>query len=118
MAPRDGFVAFVVEQMSAVLPVRARAMFGGHGIFDGELMIAIVVRDTLYLKADAESRPAFEALGLQPFTYEARGERRSLGYFQAPAEVFEAKDTMRTWVRRAVDAALRAARPVKRGRKK
>ncbi len=103
------FIAFVVEQMAGVARVRARAMFGGYGIYDGDRMFAIVVADTLYLKADVVTRPDFDARGLQPFRYEARGRGRvSLSYYEAPPEVFEERAVMRTWMNKALDAALRA----------
>jgi hypothetical protein len=40
-------------------------MFGGHGIYVDDLFVAIVVADTLYLKADAETIPRFEGRGLR-----------------------------------------------------
>lgn len=110
MTRRSEFVALVLEQMAGSGTPRARAMFGGHGIYDGDVMVAIVVADTLYLKTDADTRAEFEARGLRPFTYAARGRTIALTYYEAPPEVFEEPGAMRVWMQKALGAALRTAK--------
>src|SRR3989441_13353797 len=62
------FKTFVLEQLGRVVPrVRARSMFGGVGIYAGDLFFALVADDALYLKGDDASRPEFEARGMSPF---------------------------------------------------
>ena len=39
-------------------------MFGGVGIYAGELFFALIADDTLYLKADDQTRSEFERRGL------------------------------------------------------
>lgn len=65
-------------------PVRARAMFGGYGVYIGDLMVALIAGGQLYLKSGEGNRPAFEALGLPLFTYMREGKRVALGYSLAP----------------------------------
>ena len=56
-------------------------------------MFAIAMDDTLYLKADAETAPAFEAEGLEVFRFKDRPPRSSsTAYRQAPESVFEDED--------------------------
>ena len=80
-------------------------MFGGHGFYCGGAFFGFVLADTLYLKADAQSRPCFLAAGLQPFVW---NKRPSLNYYRAPAEALESPDEAMTWAREALAAALRA----------
>lgn len=108
MPGRSEFVEFVVEQMAFVGGLRVRAMFGGHGIYQGDCMFALALADRLYLKADATMRAEFEAMGLDPFTYVSRGKPIAIQYFEAPPEVFEEREVMRIWVQKACDAALKA----------
>lgn len=110
MARRSDFVEFVAEQMAFVGGLRVRAMFGGYGIYRDDCMFALIADDRLYFKADVTTRAAFEAQGLAPFTYVARGKSVTLQYFEAPPDVFEEQDAMRTWVRMAQEAALQARR--------
>lgn len=118
MANSQDFVAFVLDQMSLFGPVSARRMFGGHGLYIDGLMFALIDDDRLYLKADAETQPQFAAKSLPPFTYTRQGEAAvSLGYFEAPPEVFDDKADMCDWSRLAHAAALRAkTKPAKKKR--
>lgn len=106
--PRSEFVEFVIEHMTPIGGVRTRAMFGGHGVYRNDCMFAIIVDDRLYFKADAATRGAFEAKGLRPFTYTARGKIITMSYFEAPPEVFEEPEVMREWAQKAYVAALKA----------
>ena len=103
------FLAFVVDQMQGVGPVYAKRMFGGAGLFVGDLMIALIAANTLYLKVDAQSRPLFESQGLQPFTFERNGKVVAMSYFQAPEDVFEDIEVMSRWGNEAYAAAIRSA---------
>lgn len=105
----QGFIGFVLEQMSLLGAVRARRMFGGHGIFFDDRMFALLADDRLYLKVDSESRGEFAALKLSPFVYEKNGKTLALNYFEAPPEVFDDREVMQLWSQKAVAAAARAA---------
>ncbi len=110
MARQSEFVEFVLELLTPVGGVRARAMFGGFGIYQGEVMFAIITDDRMYFKADAVTRQEFTAQGLAPFTYIARGKTQTLQYYEAPPEVFEEQEAMRHWAQQALDVALKARR--------
>ena len=124
MSRSSEFVEFVIEQMSFVGGLRVRAMFGGYGVYQNDCIFAIIAEDTLYFKVDAVTRGEFETKGLRPFTYVARGKTATMQYFEAPPEVFEEREAMRSWVRKAYEAALRAkktkapAKTLQRTRKK
>ena len=111
MSRQSEFVAFVLDQLASLGEVRARAMFGGYGIYHGDIFFAIIVDDRLYFKADADTSREFTARDLGPFTYVARGKTVTLHYYEAPPEVFEEAQAMRRWAQQAVGVALRAARP-------
>ncbi len=113
MARQSEFVEFVLELLAPLGHVRARAMFGGHGIYQGDIMFAIIVDDRLYFKTDNATRNSFTTRGLAPFTYAARGKKISLQYYEAPPEVFEEQEAMRHWAQQALDVASK----IKRGKK-
>ncbi len=103
------FVSYVVELMQPVGPVRAKGIFGGHGIFLETLMFGLIADGTLYLKADKETENEFREKGLAAFTYHKKGKEFRMSYFQAPEEVLEDSEEMNAWVNKAYSAALRAA---------
>jgi len=117
MARRSDFVEFVAEQMAFVGGLRIRAMFGGYGIYQYECMFALIADDRLYFKTDATTRAEFEAKGLGPFTYVARGKSMTMQYFEAPPDVFEEQEVMRTWVKRAYGTALKASQAKRKQQK-
>lgn len=105
---RDEYVDYLLELLVPLGEVRAKRMFGGHGIFMGKLMFGLVVNEELYLKADDYSRPEYESRGLAAFTYTSKNRPVSLSYFHAPEEALEDGEMLCEWSRAAVDAALRA----------
>lgn len=86
-------------------------MFGGFGIFRDGLMFALLADEVLYFKTDEACAHKFEARGLRPFRYEARGKVNLLRYHEAPPEAYEDAQAMAIWAREGWDCALRARRP-------
>ena len=114
MAASAEYLDFIKEQLSGFGPVSVRRMFGGAGIFRDGLMFALIADETLYLKADATSQGEFEALSLPPFTYGAKGGKRTImSYWRAPEACLDDQSEMTEWARKAYAAALRAQKPVK-----
>jgi DNA transformation protein len=104
------FVAFAVDLLGPLGPVRARAMFGGHGIYCGDLMFGLVDDDEIFLKTDAETRPAFEAAGCRRWVFSGGGKTMETNYFRPPDAAHESPEDMEPWGRLALEAARRAAR--------
>ena len=107
------FADYVVEIFEAFGTVRAKRMFGGHGIFHDGLMIGLIADDELYLKVDAQAVGKFEALGLGPFEYNKNGKVMAMSYYRAPEELLEHQDMATEWARDAYEAALRSQKPKK-----
>ena len=108
MARSSEFVDFVLECLEPLGGVSARRMFGGWGIYKDGVMFALIAYDQLYLKVDDGNRAAFEARGLQPFTYTGKGRPIRMSYREAPGEGFDDPDILCDWARAACAAALRA----------
>jgi DNA transformation protein len=83
-------------------------MFGGAGVFVDGRMIGLVSRDVVYLKADAETIPAFEQEGLAPFSYATKnGEHQLTSYWRMPDRLYDDPEELARWAKAAHDAALR-----------
>ena len=108
-AEEKEFVSYLVELMQSIGPVRAQAMFGGHGIFLEQLMFGLVTDSVLYLKVDKENQSHFKARGLEVFSYMKKGKECKMSYYQAPEEALEEAEEMSYWAKMAYAAALRAA---------
>jgi DNA transformation protein len=108
------FVQSLHEVFERLGRIETRRMFGGHGLYHEGRMFALVARDRLYLKADAESAAYFDRLQLPSFEYIRNGKTMQMSYREAPAEVFDDRDEAALWGRRAWEAALRAGPARKR----
>lgn len=102
------FCDYLVDLLRPFGPVALRRMFGGAGLYRDGVMFGLVAYDTLYLKVDDTTRPAFVAAGMGPFTYEGKSEPVTMSYFQAPPEAMEDADLLAGWARDAYSVALRA----------
>ena len=119
MPVSDGFVDFVLEQLDPLGPIVSKRMFGGVGLYAGDLFFALVSRDVLYLKADDDTRGRREAAGarpFQPFPDRPRGKRMKQ-YYSVPAGILEDDDVLVAWAREAVSIA-RAQRAVRSKRRR
>jgi DNA transformation protein len=101
------FRTFVLEQLSRVdSRLRARSMFGGVGIYSGELFFALIDEDTLYLKVDDSNRPDFIARGMRPFQ-PGGPAAETMQYYEVPPDLLEDAEALSSWVEKAVDVARR-----------
>jgi len=116
MRVTDGFRAFVLEQLAGVKAVRARAMFGGVGLYAGDVFFGLLAADTLYLKVDDSNRTEYETAGMRPFKPYA-GKAMTMPYYQVPAHVIEDGDELAAWARASVRVAERARTRSRRTRR-
>lgn len=108
MGVSPGFRSFVIEQLSRTVPhVRARNMFGGVGLYSGDLFFGLLDDDVLYFKVDDGNRPRFEERGLGPFRPGGPGGE-VMQYYEVPADVLEDVEVLTPWATEAVDVARRA----------
>ena len=109
MPRSDPLVARLLALLLPLGPVEARRLFGGHGLYLEGTIFALVHDGTLFLKADAETKAAFERRGLGPMTYEGgRGQTIALPYWEAPAELQADGKALCRWAETAYEAGLRA----------
>lgn len=108
--PANTFLAQLADIFRSFGEVRAKPMFGGHGLYHQDVMIGLVADDTLYLKVDAETKDAFAAARSIPFEYIKNGRAMKMSYFSAPEAIFDDPDSAKDWADKAYAAALRSRR--------
>jgi DNA transformation protein and related proteins len=110
MAPSADFLEFLQDQLRGLGHITMRRMFSGAGIYCDGVIFALLLRDVLYFKVDDANRPAYEAEGLEPFSYPMRGKIvRMTAYWRIPERLFDEPDEMLEWARAALAAGRRAA---------
>jgi DNA transformation protein and related proteins len=113
--PKDGHNArmdreFLIELFAGFGPVTVRPMFSGFGISADGITFAMALRSGLYLRADEQNIPRFEAEGSKPFSYQTKARSVTVAsYWQLPERLYDDPEEMTGWARAALSAAQRAA---------
>lgn len=110
MAISPEFLAFLQEQLAPLGHITARRMFSGAGLYCDGVIFALILRDAVHFRVDDANRAAYEAEGLKPFSYEARGRTVQVGaYWGVPERLFDDPEEMVAWARAALASGQRAA---------
>ena len=101
---------FLIDLFADFGPVTIRRMFSGFGISADGTNFALALRAGLFLRADEQTIPQFEAEGSAPFQYQTRARTVTVNsYWQLPARLFDDSEELADWARAALAAAQRAA---------
>jgi DNA transformation protein and related proteins len=101
--------------------VHIRRMFGGAGIYSGDVMFGLISDELIYLKADIGTVPAFERENCAPFQYTTKnGKRAVMSYWRLPERLYDDPAELAQWAKLALAAARKRApdKPAKTARKK
>ena len=81
---------FLIDLFSDFGPVTIRRMFSGFGISADGINFALALRGGVYLRADENSIPRFEAEGAKPFQYQTRTKTVTVAsYWQLPERLYD-----------------------------
>ncbi|MCE9524000.1 MAG: TfoX/Sxy family protein [Alphaproteobacteria bacterium] len=109
MAVSAEFRDYVADLFATFGETKTKLMFGDAGIYFKDRMFGLIVDERIYLKANDETRAAFDAEGSKPFTFETKnGERMAMSYFELPSRLLDDPDELATWARRAYEVAIAA----------
>ncbi|QLH71479.1 TfoX/Sxy family protein [Rhodopseudomonas palustris] len=101
---------FLADLFAPFGPVTIRRMFSGFGVSADGVTFALVIRDAIYLRTDADGAARFEAEGSRPFRYDTRTKTVTVGsYWLLPERLLDDPDELAEWARSAHAAAERAA---------
>lgn len=88
--------------------IRLRPVFDGCALYHEGLAFGLWEDGQLYLRADASSKPLFEAEGLAAYSYSGPQCSARPGWYRAPDSVFHNPEQAALWARRAFTAAQRS----------
>src|SRR5688572_24370372 len=101
----ESFREFVMDQLRSLPDVSAKAMFGGHGLYQAGRFFGILMEGRLYFKTDADTKKAYVERGMGPFIYEKARRTTTINYFEVPAEVLEDTEQLCAWAKAAINAS-------------
>ncbi len=104
-------MAYLEDLLEPLGPIVFKRLFGGQGLSLGGVTFAFIMGQSLYLRVDDQSRPAFEEAGMEPFSYDTKKRRVQVRSFYAtPEDLYDDADEFCDWARTALAAAQTAAR--------
>jgi DNA transformation protein len=105
-----GFADFVTELLEGLGPVRIRRMFGGAGVYAGDVMFGLIDDDVLYLKTDEALRAELADEGSVAWVYaRAPGKWEETSYWRLPEAALDDPDDAVRWARKALAVAYAKA---------
>ena len=99
MARNESFKDFVLDQLSDLPGVSCRAMFGGYGLYQGEVFFGIIHKGRLYFKTDDRTRSAYVAQDMKPFRPNTKQTLKI--YYEVPVDLIEDQEQLIAWAARA-----------------
>ncbi len=82
-------------------------MFGGLGIYSGDLFLALADDNRIYFKVDDVNLPDFLAAKMEPFDPMQNG--KPMRYYEVPSRVWQDPIELSIWVDQALGVAQRAS---------
>jgi DNA transformation protein len=107
-----GFREFVLDQLGGIPDLRAKAMFGGVGLYAGDFFFGILAADVLYFKVDETNRRDYEPFDSKPFEPYANAPPAkapmTMPYYAVPLGVLESAPTVVAWAKKSIAVAKNA----------
>jgi DNA transformation protein len=106
VAVQAQFLDYVLEQLASLGALRWRRMFGGVGLYSGDLFFGLIDDDTLFFKTDESNAAPYQSRNMPRFMPPADRPLGAMGYHQVPVDVIEDAQMLIEWARRSVAVAL------------
>ena len=95
----NSFLDFVLEQLAPLNGLRSKAMFGGYGLYCGEVFFAIVYDGCLYFRTNPDTLPEFLEYNAAVF---APSEKQVLQHYrEVPVDLLEDSERLQVWAKKA-----------------
>ena len=99
-------------------PISVRRMFGGEGIYAGDLIIGLVIGERIHFKTGDGNRAEYLAERCEPFSFLRGKKRMTTSYYAVPDRLLDDPEEFAAWARKAQSAALAVKMPPAKPRAK
>jgi DNA transformation protein len=109
MSASPEFIEYVRELLTPLGELEDGKFFGGFAFKVGTKQFAMIMGNTLYFCVNDSTRPKYEAMGMEPFSYSTkRGNVKVKKYFSVPEDLFENEEDLISWANEAISSAYSA----------
>ncbi len=108
MSASPEFIEYVRELLIPLGELKDGKFFGGFAFKSGTKQFAMIMGNTLYFCVNDQTRPKYEALGMEPFSYSTKKGRVNVKkYYSVPEDLFENNDKLIEWANEAIESAYK-----------
>ncbi len=98
----DAFQQLVEDQLDVMANLRFRRMFGGFGLYAGEIFFGIIHGGKLYFYTNSHTRKRYEEAGTTFFVTPGSRKVALRKYYEVPLAIVEQKREFVRWAREAL----------------
>ena len=110
MSANESVIELLREVLGRAGAFKARAMFGGHGLYLDGVFFAILDDGALFFKTSPQTAARYDAEAMPAFTYQTKTGLKGLpNYRRVPERLFDETDELAMWVQEAVRAVQTAS---------
>jgi DNA transformation protein len=113
MRDNTSLANYVVEQLGFLGRISSRAIFGGIGVFHEERLLGIVIEGALYLHTGETNLNDYVSRGMSQFKPYPNAFDLTTDHHRVPADVLSDGEQLKLWGKRALSAAIEAAKAKK-----
>lgn len=96
---QDSFRHFVLEQLAGLDGLRCKRMFGGHGLYSGQIFFGIVLGGRLYFKTNPGNLQDY--LDFQAPVLTTPGKQVMQNYREVTMDILEDAAQLTSWAQKA-----------------
>ena len=104
----DEFVEYICDQLMDFELVTYKSMFGGYGLYCGDVFFGLVFGGRVYFKTNDATRPKYESWESEPFQPNAKQTLKT--YYEVPSEIVERTIDLVSWAEEAYAVVCEAKR--------
>ena len=97
----DGFKDFILDQLTELNGMTARAMFGGYGLYQRAAFFGIIHKGRLYFKVSTTTVHNYMDHGMKPFRPNPKQTLKS--FYEVPIDVIEDAEVSTQWATEAIE---------------
>lgn len=106
MSANPEFIAYTKELLSPLFNISDGIFFGGFAFKSDAKQFAMIMGNTLYFCVNDKTRPKYETLGMEPFSYSTKkGRVKVKKYYSVPEDLFEDQEKLILWANEAIQTA-------------
>ena len=106
MSASPEFIDFVISLLEPTAALKGDKFFGGIGINSESTQFAMIMGNVLYFLVNDETRPKYEKLKKQPFSYMTKlGKRLVKRYYAVPEDLLENQAELMKWAQESITIA-------------